>query len=93
MQGTIVHRARMAMLGVGALALAIAGCGPTSEADAIASDACDILEAMLEGDMEALADLEDLERRADEANISDDEMEAALEDQCGDLLDELGGGL
>ena len=89
MQGTIVRRVQMSVLGAGALALAIAGCGPTSAADQIASDACDVLEALLEGDMEALADLEDLDRRADEAQISDDDMLEAIENRCGDLLDEM----
>jgi hypothetical protein len=78
---------RLAVLGAGAFALALSACGPTSEVDQIARDACDILEAALEGDLEAFAGLEDLDRRIDEAGITDAEMERALEDECGDLLD------
>jgi hypothetical protein len=81
------RRTRLAILGIGAFALVLSGCGPTSEVDQIARDACDMLEAALEGDLEAFAGLEALDRRVDEAGISDEEMERALEDQCGDLLD------
>lgn len=81
------RRTRLAVLGVGAFALVLSGCGPTNEVDQIARDACDMLEAALEGDLEAFAELEALDRRVDEAGISDQEMERALEDQCGDLLD------
>ena len=91
MKGTIVRRVQMSVLGAGALALAVAGCSPASDAERIASDACDVLEALMEGDMDALADLEDLDRRADEAGVSDEEMLEALESQCGDLMEEMGG--
>lgn len=90
MKGTIVRRAKLSVLGAGALALAGAGCGAGSEAEQIASDACAVLEALVDGDMEALEDLEDLDRRADEAEISDEDMLEAMEAECGDLLDEMG---
>ncbi len=92
MKGTILRRLRLSAVGLGALALALAGCGTQNEANAIASDACDALEEFMEGDMQALDDLEDLERRADEAGISDEEMQDALEDECGDMIDEMGTG-
>lgn len=81
------RRIRLAILGIGASALVLTGCGPTNEADRIARDACEMLEAALGGDLEAFAELEALDRRVDEAGVSDQEMERALEDQCGDLLD------
>lgn len=91
MKGTIVRRVQMSALGAGALALAAAGCSPASEAERIASDACDVLEALMEGDMDSLADLEDLDRRADEAGVSDEEMLEAIESECGDLMEEMDG--
>lgn len=91
MQGKIVRRFRVSVLGVGVLALALAGCGPTSDADRIAAEACDILERAIDGDFEAFAELEDLDRQVDEAGLSDADMEDALERECGDLLDEAPG--
>lgn len=83
-------------------AVALAGCGgPANEADAIAQDACDLIgelvaldDQMAAGDMDAMADLESaferiaaLEQRADDAGISDAEMEAAMEQTCPEFVD------
>ncbi len=87
-----------------AAALALAGCGggPASEADAIAQDACDLIaelqgldEQVMDGDMDAMDELDDafmriaeLEQRANDAGISDDEMIEAMERNCPELANE-----
>ena len=91
MKGTMIRRVRTGTIGFAMLALAVAACGPQSEAQAIAKDTCDVMEAMLEGDMSALDDLMALDQRVNEANIPDEEMFEAMEAECGDLMQDFDG--
>lgn len=78
-----------------ALVLALAGCG--NEADQLAADACDLFDQAFSGDadmeaMEAVQDeMRELAQRAEEADISDEEMQEAFRDECPDAMDTLEG--
>lgn len=90
---------RMRMTGISTLALALVlvGCGGGSEEEQIARDACGLLEDIVEGGPEAMMD-EDLmqefaalEERAQEADIDDAEMEAAMQEECPEVFEALEG--
>lgn len=91
MKGTMIRRTRTATIGLAMLALAVAACGPQNEAQAIAKETCSVMEAMMEGDMNAVEDLMALDQRVTEANISDEEMFEAIEAECGDLMQGVDG--
>lgn len=93
---------RTAVAGVAALLVLLAGCANVSEEQQIASEACVLYEQLLAGDPETtideelVASFEALQQRADEAGMSDADIEAAVEAECpgifGDLEEFFGQG-
>jgi hypothetical protein len=86
---------KISTIGIGAsaatLALLLGGCG--TSANSIADEVCDLVsEASAAAEAgEAVEDdyfekLEDLRKKADDAGVSDEDIEAAVEDKCGDVL-------
>lgn len=87
---------------IAAAALLLGGCGggSGSEADAIARDACELLNEMMAIDfadldedgfarMEAMEEeFNALEQRQRDAGLSDEEMEAAFERECPAVFDD-----
>lgn len=75
-------------------ALVLAGCGPGPEAE-LASDACDLLQQTVDEGPEALMteermeDFQELEQRAADEDISDQEMEQAMREECPETFEEL----
>lgn len=80
--------------------LALGGCASDDE-DALASDACELLEdAVAQGpeglrDEERMAEFQErsdeLEERAEGAEISEEEMDQAIREECPEVFDELEG--
>lgn len=86
--------------------LLLAGCGGGgSEADALASDFCELISIFAEIDeddfealMEVMAELEareqdfiDLEERFEASDVSDEELEAAVRAECPEAFDAFDG--
>lgn len=75
-------------------ALVLGGCGAGPEAE-LASDACDLLQQVVDEGPEALMtgermeDFQELEQRAADEDISDEEMEQAMRDECPETFEEL----
>lgn len=75
--------------------LLLAGCA--DEAQQIASDACNLFEEAFadDADMEALMglqqEMQDLTERADDADVSDEDLQTAIREECPDLMDTLEG--
>lgn len=86
-------RATMRTRLVGALTLAVllAGCEGGEDLDALANEACDLYDELVDPDTEAdavdeaVAALTDLEERAEEAGYSEDELVEALQRNCPEL--------
>lgn len=78
-----------------AMVLVLAGCG--NGADQLAADACDLFDQAFgeDADMEAMRgvqeEMRELAERAEEADISDEEMQQAIRDECPDVMDTLEG--
>lgn len=78
------------------VAVLLAGCG-ASDAEQLASDACELFEQAFgdEPDMEALmemqGDMQDLVERADEVDVADEEMQQAIRDECPDVMETMEG--
>lgn len=76
--------------------LGLVGCS-SSEAEQIAADACGLMESLVEdgaaamADEDLMGDLEDLQTRADDAELSDEEMQEAMREECPDVFDGLEG--
>ncbi len=77
-----------------AVGLGVAGCA--SDEEEIAADACRLLEervigqgpdALMDEDLED--DFRELEQRAEESGLSDEEMERAMRDECPEVFDAL----
>ena len=75
------------------LMLLLAGCA--DETQRIARDACDLMEDIVEDpaalDEDVFTDLQELEARADDAGISDAEMQEAMRDECPEVFESLNG--
>lgn len=75
--------------------LLLAGCATASEEQQIASEACVLYEQVLSGqpgatlDEEIVVDFEQLQQRADEADLSDADVQAAVEATCPGILDDI----
>lgn len=93
---------RTPVAGMLAASLLLAGCGGGgSEADAIAREGCDLLveiNELITGDPteESLERFEEIEQefaeiqeRADAAELSEADMEAAFQSQCPEIYDQL----
>ena len=87
-------RSKLATLAVPVLILA--GCGGSPE-EQIAADACDLLQQVVDEGPEALMggeymqEFQELEERAAEEDISDQEMEQAMREECPETFEELEG--
>lgn len=90
---TSQHPRRTALLL--ALSMAVGGCAGATEEQQIAAEACDLYAELVEGDIEAVFDtdlvdqFEELERRADEAEMSDADIEAAVQEECPGTIAEI----
>lgn len=82
-------------LAVVATVVLLAGCA--SEADQLAADACNLLEEAFGGDADVEAmrgvqeDMQKLAQRTEEADVSDEEMQAAMQDECPDVMETMRG--
>lgn len=100
------HRLRFTMATAMVAGLLLAGCGGgDSEVDALASDFCELIsvfEGIDEDDFDALmevmeelealeADFVELERRFDESEVTDEELEAAVRAECPDAFEAFDG--
>jgi hypothetical protein len=89
-------RARSMVATLAVPVLVLAGCGGSPEEE-IAADACDLLQQVVDEGPEALMggeymqEFQELEERAAEEDISDQEMEQAMREQCPETFDELEG--
>ena len=89
-------RARSMVATLAVPVLVLAGCAGSPEEE-IAADACDLLQQVVDEGPEALMggeymeQFQELEERAAEEDISDQEMEEAMRDECPDTFDELEG--
>lgn len=87
---------RRAGLATATVVVLLTGCG-ASEAEQLASDACELFEQAFgdEPDMEALTEVQgemrDLVERADEADLGDEEMQQAIRDECPDVMETMEG--
>ena len=87
-------RARSIVATLAVPVLVLAGCGSSPEEE-IAADACDLLQQVVDEGPEALMggeymqEFQELEERAAEEDISDEEMEQAMREQCPETFDEL----
>jgi outer membrane murein-binding lipoprotein Lpp len=78
-----------------AAAVLLAGCA--SEAEQIAGDACDLFEEAFDGepDLEAVMglqeEMQELADRAEDAELSDEEMQTAMREECPDVVESLEG--
>lgn len=87
---------RRAGLTVAIVAVLLTGCG-ASEAEQLASDACELFEQAFgdEADMEALrevqGEMQELVERADDADVADEEMQQAIRDECPDVMETMEG--
>jgi hypothetical protein len=87
-------RARSMVATLAVPLLVLAGCGGSPEEE-IAADACDLLQQVVDEGPEALMggeymqQFQELEERAAEEDISDQEMEQAMREQCPETFDEL----
>lgn len=83
------------VLAAATMAVLLTGCA--SEADQLAADACDLLEEAFgeDADTEAMMgvqeDMQELAERADEADVSDEEMQQAIRDECPDIMETMEG--
>lgn len=78
--------------------LLLAGCGDGSTEQEIASEACDLLSELADAGLEVMMDPEamqeyeqqfaDLERRADEADLDDEDMEQAMREECPEVFEQ-----
>lgn len=88
-------RLARAMLAAATMAILLTGCA--SEADQLAADACDLLEEAFgeDADMEAMTgiqeEMQELAERADDADVSDEEMQQAVRDECPDIMETMEG--
>ncbi len=90
---------RHMMATIAGLAL-LAGCAGGTQAS-LAADACDLLEELADAGPELLmdeeamqeyeADFAELEERADESDLEDEEMEQAMRDECPEVFETFGG--
>lgn len=98
----MIRPMRPHVAGVLAASFFLAACGGGgSEADAIARDGCDLLveinelitsdptEDNLERFEEIQVEFDEIQQRADAADVTEAEMEAAFESQCPEIYDEL----
>ena len=89
-------RARSMVATLAVPVLVLAGCAGSPEEE-IAADACDLLQQVVDEGPEALMggeymeEFQELEERAADEGISDQEMEEAMRDECPDTFDELEG--
>ncbi len=89
-------RARSMVATLAVPVLVLAGCAGSPEEE-IAADACDLLQQVVDEGPEALmggeymGDFQELEERAVEEGISDEEMEQAMREECPETFEELEG--
>ncbi len=87
---------RRAGLTITTVAVLLTGCG-ASEAEQLASDACELFEQAFgdEPDMDALmevqGEMQDLVERADDADVADEDMQQAIRDECPDVMETMEG--
>lgn len=78
-----------------ALSMAVAGCAGATEEQQIAGEACDLYAELVDGDLEAVFDtdivdqFEELEQRANDAEMSDADIEAAVQEECPGTIAEI----
>lgn len=78
-----------------AASMVVSGCAGATSEERIASQACDLYAELLDGDTEAVLDgdlvdrFEELERQASEAEMSDADIEAAVQEECPGTLADL----
>lgn len=75
------------------LVMMLAGCADDTQS--IARDACGLMEDIADDptafDEDVFAELQELQERADDADISDEEMQAAIQDECPEVFGALNG--
>lgn len=78
-----------------ASSLAVAGCASATEEEQIAAEVCELYAELIEGNVETAFDsdlverFEELERRASEAEISNADIEAAVQQECPGTIADL----
>lgn len=87
-------RVRTTLASTMILALGLTGCGG-SEEEELAQDACEVLDGVADGGPEALLgameSFQEIDRRASEADISQEEMDEAMREECPEVFEEIEG--